>query len=195
METLQQQHAMTSMVKALQSVGVDDLGATADDEVYLREVLGHSPRGWWRVMDRDEHGRARVIVTYPLWVARKVSRPFPNLFWLTDATLIARISELERVGTISQLEQALESDVDFRLKVDVAHRDYAALRWAMLDEAARTFANENGFTDALQWRGVGGLTRGSFKIKCLHAHTAHHLVMARTGSANEVGRRVMAMLD
>lgn len=202
--------AMAMMTRTLATAGLvadglnDKADAAADeaaDEAYLAAVLGHRPRGWWRVVTRDERGRPRVLATYPLWCeggdggrggdGKETWRPFPNLFWLTDADLIVRISELERVGTIALLEAAMAEDVDFRAKVDRDHARYAAMRWAMLDEQARELARSLGFDEALQKRGVGGLTPGGLKIKCLHAHVAHHLA---GGAGNEVGRRVMEML-
>lgn len=191
-----QERAQASMARVLGAMALDDFDesiATAD-LAYLVQVLGHEPRGWWRVVARDEQGRARVVVTYPLWCVGKMCRPFPNLFWLTDADLISRISELERVGTIGLLEESLAADAAFRAKVDDDHARYAAMRWAMLDEQDRRLAESMGFSDAIKARGVGGLTAGSLKIKCLHAHVAHELAMGQQ-DGNEVGRRVLGLLE
>lgn len=179
------------MTLTLQTAGVE-VSERATDAAALRDMLGHAPRGWWRVVARGLEGDVKVVATYPLWwdTKRKV-RPFPNLFWLSDADLIARISELERVGTIGVLEKELAGDAALRGQVDADHRRYAALRWAMLDNAARAIAAADGFDEALQHRGVGGLTPGSLKIKCLHAHVAHHLAMREP---NAVGERVMDLL-
>lgn len=87
-------------------------------------------------------------------------QPFPTLYWLTCRRAIQAIGRLEATGRMSELNDRLRTDTGFAAAFAAAQRDYIARRDSLhrLDESG----------------GVGG---GPLeRIKCLHAHYAHHLV-------------------
>lgn len=99
--------------------------------------------------------------------------PFPTLFWLTCPLLVKRASKLESEGWMASLNERLTSDDALRQRLADASADYAARR----DEHARLEPAPAP---------PGG---GPDRVKCLHAHTAHHLV-----AGNPVGALVLSQV-
>ena len=101
--------------------------------------------------------------------------PFPTLYWLTCVRAGREVGRLEAGGAMRELNDRLRSDPDFRDAFDAANADYVARRDAhhKLESAG----------------GVGG--GPADRIKCLHAHLAHHLVCA----CNPVGEWVVEHID
>lgn len=101
-------------------------------------------------------GLPAVIETFPL----VDGRPFPTTYWLTCPRATRAIGALEAAGCMSDLTERLRTDDAFAAAFAEAGRDYVARR------------------DALhRLEGAGGVGGGpSDRVKCLHAHYAHHLV-------------------
>ncbi|MEM1444849.1 MAG: DUF501 domain-containing protein [Planctomycetota bacterium] len=131
---------------------------------------------------------ADVDVVHPLKQIGDRVEPFPTMLWLRDGGLHRSIADLERRGSIKQLERRVVDDQAFAAALSADHRRYAAARWAMLDAEQREFVAEQGWVEALRDRGVGGVADFT-KVKCLHAHVAHALTDRAAGSdvVNAVG--------
>lgn len=86
--------------------------------------------------------------------------PFPTLYWLTCVRAGKAVGTLEAGGEMNGLNERLTSDADFRAAFDAANADYVARR------------------DAIhRLEGAGAVGGGPIdRVKCLHAHLAHHLV-------------------
>jgi len=99
-----------------------------------------------------------VIETFPL----VDGEPFPTLYWLTCARASSAIGTLEAAGHMRELTARLADDEAFAEAFAAAEHDYVGRRDAL---------------DRLD--GAGGVGGGpSDRVKCLHAHYAHHLVCA-----------------
>lgn len=100
--------------------------------------------------------------------------PFPTLWWLTCKSLTGAVSNLESAGWMARLNERLLQDAEIQAALDRSTRRYQEARDAL---------------EAIDSQGHPG--GGPDRVKCLHAHTAHHLV---TGD-NPVGRAVLAELS
>ncbi len=127
----------------------------------------------------------RVQRMHPL----RAGKPFPTLYWLTDAPLDRAVAGLERLGWITRFEQRIAEDPAFRQVVHEDHKRYALERWSMLTLEEQADCAAQGYVEALRDRGVGG-TANPDRVKCLHAHVAHAL-----SSHNTLGNAVLAMLE
>lgn len=115
-----------------------------------------------------------MIETHPL-----VDRtPFPTLYWLTCARARSAVGGLESSGSMQELNERLGHDPDFRDAFEEANHDYVARRDAhhRLEGAG----------------GVGGGPRD--RVKCLHAHLAHHLVCGCNPVGEWVAERVLGTM-
>jgi hypothetical protein len=109
-----------------------------------------------RVAARCPCGLPAVIETFPLID----DEPFPTLYWLTCVRACSEIGRIEASGAMGDLTERLHEDADFAAAFDSAQRDYIERR----DGLARL-------------EGAGGVGGGpTDRVKCLHAHYAHHLV-------------------
>ena len=113
-----------------------------------------------------------MIETHPL----AEGTPFPTLYWLVCRKLIAAVGGLESTGFMEGLNARLDEDDAFRAAFDEAHAAYIAER----DAHHRL-------------EGAGGVGGGPLdRVKCLHAHLAHHLVRGKNpvGAivADEIGQ-------
>jgi uncharacterized protein len=119
--------------------------------------LGRPVRGSWSVAARCHLGIPMVIESHP---TLEDGSPFPTLYWLTCPILMKRVATLESEGTMSDLNERLGEDVALRGRLARAIDVYRARRdrHAVIDDK-----------DAPP----GG---GPQRVKCLHAHVAHHLV-------------------
>jgi hypothetical protein len=100
-------------------------------------------------------GLPSVIETFPI----VDGEPFPTLYWLTCTRAIAAVGRLEAAGVMQELTQRLRTDDEFAERFRVSERDYIARRDALA-----------------QLPDAGGIGGGpSDRVKCLHAHLAHHL--------------------
>lgn len=143
--------------------------------------MGKTPHGVQRVAARCSassipgagggSGHPGVIVTYPL---TKDSDPFPTLYWLTCPVLRASISRLEMNGAITEIERAVNDDETLLARVREDHRRYVADRFNELSDADRSLIEQSQMIELFNERGIGGVADWS-RVKCLHAHYAHHL--------------------
>lgn len=132
--------------------------------------IGRPPRGMWQVARRCACGLPQVIQTSP---RLEDGTPFPTLWWLTCRALSAEIGRLESGGWMAGLNERLKTDERMRADLARSTKNYVARR------------------DSLGPLGQAGHPGGGpDHVKCLHAHTAHHLI---TGD-NPVGRAVLAEL-
>ena len=115
-------------------------------------------------------GLPSVIETHPL----VDGEPFPTLFWLTCERASQAVGRLEATGVMRELTDRLRTDDAFRAAFDAATADYLERR----DTHHRL---DTG-------RGVGG--GPGDRVKCLHAHLAHHLVCG----CNPVGAWVLEQI-
>lgn len=113
--------------------------------------------------------------------------PFPTRFWLTCPLAVRRIGRLEASGGVKRMEAKAGADPEFAARLEEANRVYARERDALVPDGARP--RPTG--------GVGGvrIEEGSApRVKCLHAHYAHH-VAARPIAINPVGDLVAGWIE
>ena len=115
-------------------------------------------------------GLPAVIQTHPI----ADGTPFPTLYWLTCRRASVAVGGLEASGRMQEVTDLLSSDDDFRARFDAASDAYVAERDAL---------------HVLEGAGaVGGGPRD--RVKCLHAHLAHHYVC----ECNPVGEWVVEQI-
>lgn len=121
----------------------------------------------------------RFTTQYPLRYPRPdAPRPFPTIYWLTDRALDHALADLERRGTIRQLEAALRADAALLERFRADHARYRDQRWAMLTPGDRAVVQAAPSLRRAFQGGIAG-TAGFDRVKCLHAHAAHHLADPR----------------
>ncbi len=121
----------------------------------VAELLGRLPQGRYCVAVAHDDGRPVVIANAPLL---DDGRPMPTRYWLVDAELRRRVSQLEGAGGVRAAGAAVDAH-----ELAAAHSRYAAERDALVPP------EHLGPRPA---GGVGGTARG---VKCLHAHLAYWL--------------------
>lgn len=136
----------------------------------VRAQLGRPPRGPWRVARRCRCELPQVIQTHP---RLSDGTPFPTLWWVTCRALVDAIARAESEGGIARINRRLQADDSFRAALITATERYVASRDSIEVLGTRTHP--------------GG---GPDRVKCLHAHTADHLV----SGANPVGEEVLRLL-
>ncbi len=141
------------------------------DLALVREQLGRTPLSEFSVVARCGDGHPLVIRNHPIDLR---GRPFPTLFWLTCPVLVKRASRLEAGGHMTELNERLGRNEAVRARLDAALGRYRARR------DSREVIEDSGAPP-------GG---GPDRIKCLHAHLAHHL----SGGGNAIGAEVAAMI-
>lgn len=113
-------------------------------------------RGDVRVTIRCPCGLPAVVETFPV----VDGNPFPTLYWLTCVRACQAVGRLEAAGSMRALTELLRTDEGFARGFEAAGRDYISRR----DRLHRL-------------EGAGGVGGGPpDRVKCLHAHLAHHLV-------------------
>ncbi len=113
--------------------------------------------------------------------------PFPTRYWLTCPLAVTRIGRLEAAGGVKRMEAKAEADPDFGAGLAEAHRIYRSERDALVPDDAEP--RPSG--------GVGGVLvrEGTTpRVKCLHAHYAHH-VATESAAANPVGELVAGWIE
>ena len=136
----------------------------------VKAQLGREPRGQWKVARRCACGKPQVLETYP---RLDDGTPFPTLYWLSCRKLSSAIGGLESGGWMAGLNRRLMEDPDFHDALRRSTERYVAKR-NELDVLGPT-AHPGGGPD---------------RVKCLHAHTGHHLVEGD----NPVGAEVLSEL-
>lgn len=153
------------------------------DMKILKWQLGRAPRGAKAILQRCSQGRPQVILNSPLLPS---GTPFPTIYWLTCPLLNKKVAILENQGWIRRFQEQISKDNCFRKAVLEAQINYRETRKKMAADISELplFAQET-----LNQTGIGGVGDLS-KIKCLHAHYAHHLV----SGANPIGGRIDELL-
>lgn len=152
-------------------------GPDATDRAAVTAQLGRPPRGSWRVARRCACGLPQVIETRP---SLDDGTPFPTLWWLTCRSLSKAVGRLEAEGWMAAFNARLAAEPDLAAALAASTAAYIARRDAIT--AADPLPAGRGHPG-------GGGVAGS-RIKCLHAHTGHHLV---TGD-NPAGADALAAL-
>lgn len=134
-------------------------------------MLGRAPQCAYHVAVAHDDGRPVVIANAPLL---DDGRPMPTRYWLVDADLRRRVSQLEGRGGVRAAEAAVDAEC-----LTATHRRYAAERDALVPPHHRGPRPSGG---------VGGTAQG---VKCLHAHVAYRLA----GGEDPVGDWVLDELD
>ncbi len=125
--------------------------------------LGREPRGVLGVGASAPSGRPLVVVTAP---RLPDGTPFPTLFYLTDADLVAACSRLEAEHFMEDLSTLLAGDAALKDAYRRAHEDYLARRaLAGRDSGVGDVPEIVGFS-------AGGMPE---RVKCLHALVGHSL--------------------
>ena len=137
----------------------------------VAELLGRPPQCSFGVAVAHPDGRPVVIANAPLL---DDGTPMPTRYWLVDAELRRRVSQLEGDGGVRAAQAAVDAQA-----LAAAHERYAADRDALIS-ADHLGPRPSG--------GVGGTARG---VKCLHAHLAYRLA----GGADPVGDWVLHQLE
>ncbi len=122
-----------------------------------------------------ENRNSKITTEYPLrYPAPDSPTPFPTIYWLTDPTLDRTLADLERRGTIRELEALLQSDTGLLNNFRGDHQRYREQRFAMLTADDRLIVEASPSLLRTFRGGVAGIADFT-TIKCLHAHVAHHL--------------------
>ena len=146
----------------------------ATDRKIVEIQIGRPLRAESSVVSRCHLGLPVVVRVPPIL---DDGTPFPTLFWLTCPLARTRIGRLEGAGGVKRMERKADTDPEFAISLEAAHRAYEADRDGELDPGV--FPRPSG--------GVGG----SEGVKCLHAHYAH----TRAGGDNPVGALVAAWIE
>lgn len=141
----------------------------------VSSLLGREPRGLRDIAVRTRHGEPAVIEVASL-VDKK---PFPTLFWLIDKQLNYAIDRVEATGLIAEFQQVIDDSPELQAAMMADHQAYIALRQSKMSDLDKQQAEELGFADVLQRRGIGGIENFQ-RIRCLHTYYAAHLVMPNT---------------
>ncbi len=140
---------------------------------------------------RDPH-HTKVQTVYPLRRdAADNPTPFPTIYWLSDPALDREIADLERRGTVGQIEAMIRQDHDLLQSFHDDHVRYRAARWAMLTPDDRALVEASPSLLRTFQGGIGGIADFT-TVKCLHAHIAHHLADHNTAAAMLLDGRIDA---
>jgi len=129
---------------------------TSDDQAAVASQIGRPPRGSWSVARRCACGLPQVIETHP---RLEDGTPFPTRWWLTCRTLSSALGRLEAEGWMADMNSRLASDPDLS---------------ALLQASVETYVEKREEIEPLGAKGYPG--GGPGRVKCLHAHVAHHLM-------------------
>jgi len=119
--------------------------------------------------------------------------PAPTIYWLSCPYLNYEVDKIEDSSSLlSELSSRLNSDKEFKDKMDEAHKLYAEARLKLLDSEKLQKAAEvsDDLLVVLKKSGVGGI-RDKMGIKCLHTHLAHYLA----GGDNPSGKIIFSKLN
>lgn len=106
--------------------------------------------------------------------------PFPTLWWLTCKKLTAETGRLEADGFMAAVNDRLKTDEAMRASLEKSILAYLEARDRVHP------LGKSGHP------GGGAINReGNMRVKCLHAHLAHHLIT----NDNPVGEAVLRELN
>lgn len=150
--------------------------------------LGRPPTGAVEVACRCPYGYPQVVLTHPLHRNGDEFVFFPTLFWLSCPFLTAEVARLESAGAVKRFEARLAAEPDLASRYAAAHDAYRGERLSILSRDDRAFLRRVGAENRLE-TGIAGLGNAR-RVKCLHAHLAHHLA----GRENLIGEAVAVKL-
>jgi hypothetical protein len=130
---------------------------TGDDIETVSKQLKRPVRNVIGIAARTRTGEPTVVATAP---RLSDGTPFPTLYYLCHPDAIAAISQLEAVGTMSELSELLAARCDLQEAYRRAHEAY------LMDR------NGIEFIEEIDDFSAGGMPT---RIKCLHALAAHAL--------------------
>lgn len=146
-----------------------------DDDAVVAAQIGRPLRSA-AVAARRCHLDLPVVILVP--PVLDDGTPFPTRYWLCCPLALRRVGRLESAGGVATMERRAAADPAFALRLQEAHRRYAAERDAALA----------GAPEPRPTGGVGGARDG---VKCLHAHYADHAA----GRDNPVGEMVAPWVE
>jgi uncharacterized protein len=152
-----------------------------DDRDLVERQLGRRPRAFRRVVKRCPFGAPAITEQAPY---DEFGDPFPTMYYITCAHLVAAISRLEAAGGV---ERWSETARDEPALAESLARATAEQRRARAEVAAGELGPDEGASLEL---GIGG-SGNPEQLKCLHAHAA--FALARPGY--ELGDRILAEID
>lgn len=117
-----------------------------------------------------------LVIESPVFMKGK---PFPNLYWLVYSPLKKAIDRLEAGGVITDLQQMLDTDMDFRGKVHEDHQRYIQKRLSLVTDEMRAHVENKNYLAVLEKKGIGGIADFN-RVRCLHMHFAHYIVDRNT---------------
>ncbi len=155
----------------------------------IKFQLGREPHNLKGVALYCPFYKPAVLVTNPF---SKEHGVFPTTYWLSCPYLVKEVSRLEDKGLIRELTDRLQSDPDFKEKMERAHTNYRRQRMKLLQDDFRDDIESLSpdIIRVLKKSGVGGI-RDKEGIKCLHTHLADYLVHGQ----NPAGEIVWKKLD
>lgn len=115
-------------------------------------------------------GLPAVIENFPV----VDGRPFPTLYWLTCVRACKAIGGLESLGRMRDVNDVVADDAAFAERLRRAEQAYVARR-----DELHVLPGAGG---------IGGSR--SDRVKCLHAHYAHHLAAGDNPVGEWVAERI-----
>lgn len=159
------------------------------DRAAVAAQLGRPPRGDWHVARRCACGLPQVIETHP---HLDDGTPFPTMWWLTCRALSKALGRLEAGGWMADFNARLGADPALAAALEASTAAYVARRDGIPSPipgpGGPSGRPGSGPLDKRGHPGGGGLPGG--RIKCLHAHTGHHLI----SGDNPAGAQALAAL-
>ena len=129
------------------------------DVARVSAQLGRPARDVIGIPARCACGAPTVVATRPRLAN---GTPFPTLYYLTHPAATAAVSRLEADGRMAQLTALLEEDAAVAAQYRVAHEQYLADRYSVLE-----VPEVDGYS-------AGGMPS---RVKCLHALVGHSLAV------------------
>uniref|UniRef100_A0A0G4IB48 DUF501 domain-containing protein n=1 Tax=Chromera velia CCMP2878 TaxID=1169474 RepID=A0A0G4IB48_9ALVE len=154
-------------------------GVTEEDRQIVREQLGKEPQGLLAVARRSSKGVPQILLVDPV---APDGTPFPTFYWMSDPVLKSAISEVEKVGTIKQLEEEeIPNSEELQKTMMNDNLQYIRERWKYVSKESLGKLKNEKCEETLTKRGIGGCVDFT-RVRCLHMHYAFHL-MTPTGTA------------
>lgn len=126
-----------------------------EDIELVTELLGKEPQSDFTVIVRDKKNQPLVIENAPFFFD---GTPMPTRYWLLDGELYKKVSHVESVGGVKQVQEEIDDET-----ISAIHEKYGQARDALIDR---------DYKGPRPTGGVGGTRKG---VKCLHAHVANLL--------------------
>lgn len=143
-----------------------------EDWLIVKELLGREPEGLREVMVRNDQGVPAVVRV----ASMNRTKPFPNMYWLTDKKICKAIDQIESTGFVKTLEnEIIPQDPELQQQLIKDHQNYIDKRWKYFEQEFDLNEISDLYKNALKTKGIGGLMKYT-RVRCLHMHFAHYLV-------------------